>query len=146
MNGKNRFTINSQTVAAKVLDNEAIIINLETGIYYSMEKTGGLIWKMFEDGCSLEEIGTTLSRQYDVSADRALEDVKRITSELVQENLLLPSELEHSGKNPETPIPEKILPYESPALNIYRDMGDLLALDPPMPGLTPSPWQNSEAK
>ena len=36
------------------------------------------------------------------------------------------------------------LPYEAPTLNIYRDMGDLLALDPPMPGLADMAWKDPE--
>jgi hypothetical protein len=43
-------------------------------------------------------------------------------------------------------IPEQKdkLPYELPKLNIYRDMGDLLALDPPVPGLGDTPWKEPE--
>ena len=37
--------------------------------------------------------------------------------------------------------PQNTLPYETPSLNIYRDMGDLLALDPPMQGMAETPWQ-----
>ena len=29
-------------------------------------------------------------------------------------------------------------------MNIYRDMGDLLALDPPTPGLGDTPWKDPE--
>ena len=35
-------------------------------------------------------------------------------------------------------------PYEIPKLNIYRDMGDLLALDPPVPGLGDTPWKDPD--
>ena len=34
--------------------------------------------------------------------------------------------------------------YAAPQLNVYRDMGDLLALDPPTPGLELTPWQDTE--
>ena len=34
--------------------------------------------------------------------------------------------------------------YDIPKLNIYRDMGDLLALDPPVPGLGDTPWKEPE--
>jgi len=39
------------------------------------------------------------------------------------------------------PAPAGKLPYEPPRLSVYRDMGDLLALDPPAPGLTDIPWK-----
>ena len=35
---------NEEEVAAKVMDGEAILINLSSGIYYSMDKVGGVLW------------------------------------------------------------------------------------------------------
>jgi hypothetical protein len=35
----------------------------------------------------------------------------------------------------DAPPPASTLAYEKPRLNIYRDMGNLLALDPPTPGI-----------
>lgn len=35
----------------------------------------------------------------------------------------------------ETIDQQEKVPYEIPKINIYRDLGDLLALDPPVPGL-----------
>ena len=48
--------------------------------------------------------------------------------------------------HPEKPPPSQDrLVYEPPQLNIYRDMGDLLALDPPVPGLG-DPWMDPGLK
>jgi len=38
------------------------------------------------------------------------------------------------------------LPYEMPVLNIYRDMGDRLVLDPPIPGLQDIAWKDADAE
>ena len=143
LNIHSRFSTNSEEVVAKVIDGDAIIINLKTGIYYSMDNTGGLIWKLMEEGRSLEEIGKVIAANYEVSGEKALEDVKKLAAELLQEELVSLSEEKPSDLNTIDPVSEKIQPYESPVLNIYRDMGDLLALDPPMPGLAPPPWQNT---
>src|SRR5262245_26478966 len=130
-----RLRPNSQEVAAKVMDGEAILINLSNGIYYSMDKVGGMIWGLVEKGYSLGEIATTIGRHYEVAAEQAQADVERLAAELLQENLVL----EADGISPQEAIPingsQQREPYEAPQLNIYRDMGDLLALDPPMPGL-----------
>jgi hypothetical protein len=32
------------------------------------------------------------------------------------------------------------LPYDTPQLRAYRDMAELFAIDPPMPGLRDIPW------
>lgn len=138
-----RFRPNEKEVAAKVLDGEAIIINLSNGIYYSMDKVGGVLWAMVEAGHSLEETVEEIVARYDVSPEQARADIDRLAAELIQENLVLASD--HAPPPREHPEPRQKLPYESPRLNIYRDMGDLLALDPPMPGLEEIPWKEPAA-
>lgn len=139
-----RLLPNSKEVAAKVLDGEAILINLSNGMYYSMDKVGGLLWELITEGHSLGEIAETIVSHYDVSLDRARADVERLAEELLRERLVIVSRslFSPSGCQSVQP-PNEALSYESPALNIYRDMGDLLALDPPMPGLTDIPWKES---
>jgi len=141
---QSRLCLNEQEVAAKVIDGEAIIINLSNGIYYSMDKVGALIWEMLAEGHSLEEVTTAVLACYDITREQAEADVQRLAAELVQENLLVvsqdaPAVLKGSATKP----PQK-LPYEVPQLNIYRDMGELLALDPPTPGLQDIVWKEPD--
>jgi coenzyme PQQ synthesis protein D (PqqD) len=143
---QSRLHPNEQEVAAKVIDGEAIIINLANGIYYSMDKVGGLIWEMLAATHSLEEVTTAVLARYDVSREQAQTDVERLAAELLQENLLLAT---HDGVELQTIAEQENqekLPYEMPVLNIYRDMGDLLALDPPTPGLLDIAWKDPDDK
>lgn len=139
LNMDTRLQPNREEVAAKVMDGEAIIINLITGVYYSMDKVGGLVWDLIEGGNSLAEIVATIPERYDVTRERAHADVERLVAELFEEKLISGANHESPPvRNPERDQQEK-LPYEPPKLNIYRDMGDLLALDPPTPGLEKLP-------
>jgi hypothetical protein len=138
-----RFRMNEAEVAAEVFDGEAIILNLATGAYYSIDRAGGLIWAQLAGGHSLEETTATILARYDVSPERARADVERVAGDLVRENLVLVAE-EVRGVQPfkEPATPER-LPYDVPALTVYRDMGAMLALDPPMPRLDEIPWKES---
>ncbi len=89
---QSRLRPNEEEVAGKVMDGEAIIINLSNGVYYSMDKVGGLIWELIDGRYSLEEMVTALCARYDVSAEKAKSDVERLLGELVQENLVLVTE------------------------------------------------------
>jgi hypothetical protein len=135
--------MNEAEVAAEVFDGEAIILNLATGAYYSMDRAGGLIWTLIVGGHSLEETTATLLARYDVPPERARADVERVADNLVRENLVLVAQ----DVRPAQPLPDantpQRLPYEAPALNVYRDMGAMLALDPPMPRLDEIPWKES---
>jgi hypothetical protein len=134
-----RFEPNTQEVAAKVMDGEAILINLANGIYYSMDKVGGFIWEMIENSLDMQGIITAILERYDVDHERVKTDLETLVSELIRENLVKVSTEAQGPKNLPTESVDKKLPYETPQLNRYDDMGDLLALDPPMPVLDDVP-------
>ena len=129
-----RLRTNEEEVAANVMDGEAIMINLSNGIYYSMDKVGGLVWAMIEHRRSLEEMVAAIIAHYDIPHPQAQADVERLATELLQENLVEVSNDGAPHRENRPPESQHKLPYESPNLNIYRDMADLLALDPPIPG------------
>jgi hypothetical protein len=139
-----RFRVNDRECAAKVIDGEAVIINLLNGTYYGLDKSGCVIWEMLAGGYSIAEtVGGVLAR-YDVNTDVARADVSRLLQEILAEKILLPAD---SGT-----VPDGSLlvdsgaargTYETPALTTYRDMADLLALDPPMPRLEDIVWSDS---
>jgi len=135
---------NEKEVAAKVMDGEAILINLSNGIYYSMDRVGSLIWEMIEKSSSVEEMTAAISARYDIPPEQARTDVERLVGELVDEKLVIETNSESPRAELEPANSQQRLPYESPHLNIYRDMGDLLALDPPMPGLADMNWKDSD--
>jgi hypothetical protein len=135
-----RFQRDSENVAAKVMDGEAVIINLANGMYYSMDNTGAVMWAMIAAGYSLDEVATALAERYDVSHERALADVDRLVGELLAESLLVPAGHGLAAHRAEEDPSAGKYPYEPPVLNAYRDMGDLLALDPPVPGFKDIPW------
>lgn len=138
---QDRLRPNSQEVAAKVIGGEAIMINLLSGVYYSMDHVGGAIWELIESDHSIEELVTAITARYDVSREQAEADVQRFVEELMPENLIVAS------TDDAKPVPKPLaetqprLVYEPPRLKIYRDMSDLLALDPPIPGLEETPWK-----
>lgn len=137
-----RLTPKSQQVAAKVVDGEAVIINLANGVYYSMDKAGGLIWSLIDQARSLDAIADAVAAAYDVAPTQARADVGQLAAQLVAEDLVMAAgdDVPAEGADP-APPPQKLL-YETPKLNVYRDMEELLALDPPMPGLQETPWKD----
>jgi len=137
------FRPREEEVASKVIDGEAIIINLANGVYYSMDKVGAFVWDLLQTGYNLEEVIAAVTGQYDVTRDQAESNVRDLVQELVQEQLVVTSENKVAAPALATPAQDKLL-YELPKLNIYRDMGDLLALDPPVPGLGDTPWKEPE--
>jgi hypothetical protein len=141
---RDRLRPRQEDVTASVIDGEAIIINLGNGFYYSMDQVGALIWELIEAQHSVEEMAGAIIARYEVSAEQAHADVARLLADLCRENLVvaLPDGVSTNAMG--EPAQRERLRYESPTLNIYRDMGDLLALDPPTLGLSEAPWKDPE--
>jgi hypothetical protein len=140
-----RYGPNEAEVAAEVIDGEAILINLSSGVYYSLDKAGGLAWELIAAGHSLAEAAAAVAGRYAVPPAQAEADVLRLAEDLLREGLVRPAPAAAPPASAASEVAEK-LPYESLALTIYRDMGDLLALDPPMPALDDIPWKGATSE
>ncbi len=131
LNVHDRLAIRSNDIASKVIDGEAIIINLATGAYYSLPKVGGVIWSMVQAGRTIQQIINGVAESYGVSPWAVRTDLESLAETLTEELLVT---VVGCGPMPEAPpLPKATHRYEAPCLEAYRDMEDLLALDPPMP-------------
>lgn len=123
-------------VAARVVDGEAIMIHLETGRYYSAEGVGAILWQLLDSGVTPADIIARLTDHFGPAAQGVREDLERFVSELVREELLVSDDATTTAAAAVDPAFGDI-PYAAATLHAYRDMADLLALDPPMPSLKP---------
>lgn len=140
MLNSDRLRPNEGEVAASVLDGDAIMINLSTGVYYSLVHVGAFIWERIASGNRLDSIVSSLTQRYDVSSERAQADLDHLVAQLLEEDLVLAANAELAPPENSVLSNEPKLTYEPPKLEIYRDIGHLVALDPPMPGLKDLPW------
>jgi Coenzyme PQQ synthesis protein D (PqqD) len=133
---------NEDEVAFEVLQGEAVLINLSTGHYYSLADQGAEVWAMISARTPVAEIAHAMAARYRAPVDDVLADVARLADELLAERLVR----EDDGPAGATPAEDTIAPpaeagYKAPRLQKYSDMADMLALDPPLPGLKDIPWR-----
>ncbi len=133
-----RYSLNAHDLAAKTVDGETVLINLATGVYYSIEGAGAIAFAHLAAGRDPGTVGDELAGLYDIDAARASSDLKPFVAQLLDEGILVPGE---AGPEGEVEAPTADGSYSPPSLEVYTDMGDLLALDPPMPGLKDIPWE-----
>jgi Coenzyme PQQ synthesis protein D (PqqD) len=141
-----RVDPNEEEVAAQVIDGEAIMINLSTGVYYSMDKVGGVAWPLLAARHDLRDVAAAIAARYAVAASRVETDLQRLVEQLLAESLVRLSAHTTAIGAPDVlpPEAEATSVYEPPQLHIYRDMEEMLALDPPMPHLSDIPWKDQE--
>jgi hypothetical protein len=134
--------IDLDRAAGDVIDGEAIIINLVSGAYYSMLGIGGQVWSMIGARRSIESMVDEIVATYDVAREDAHRDLALVLDQLLEEDLVHISSEPAAGA---TVMPRaEELAYVPPQLHVYRDMQDLLALDPPAPGMKNIVWRDHE--
>lgn len=132
----NRLKINEQNVVHENIDGETVILNLDSGNYYSIVDVAADIWSYIEKGAPVREIMPLITEHYDCSQGGEENEVNLFIQQLQQEGLVIPID----NKLADSPLPqnwkEQITAKESkavfnaPVLNKYTDMQDLLLLDP----------------
>ena len=75
-------------VITELEGKEAVLLNLATKMYYTLNETGLRIWQMLSSGRTLGEISETLSGEFDVTPEKAKESVFNLIGELTAEKLV----------------------------------------------------------
>jgi len=134
MNLLSRFKPNTHSITYQALADEMVIVYLETGIYYSLESVGTLIWNELTAGSSMKKVMEELCLRFDELPEEIEKSLKGFITQLQEEKLITPQkevELTFSFFHP----PSKHFcyakaPYIHPYLNKYTEMQELLLLDP----------------
>ena len=137
ISAETRLRINEEEIAAQIIDAEAVLINLGTGMYYTMDGTGCEVWAMIERRLTLAEMSHALAVRYAVAPAAVLNDLQRLAGELLEEGLvrLTPEAGDTGIGEPLSALSPAASPYAPPNLCRYTDMAEVLALDPPLPVL-----------
>ena len=131
-----RFKVDGPKITHETIDGEAIVINLENGNYYSLEKIGAEVWNGIMAGLTQKEIVNHIVSQYIGKPAEIERAVTVLIEQLVQENLIGPDTNQEHPRTRTEVFPEvskngsaKTI-FEAPALQKFDDMQDLLLLDP----------------
>jgi hypothetical protein len=115
-----------KSVIHEKFDDETVIVNLETGCYYSLQGTGDAVWAHAAAGLSQAEIVARFSASFDAPAGEIGETISEFLEKLVGEQLLEAADAASGGVTPAL-VGGAFVP---PSLQKYTDMEELLQLDP----------------
>jgi hypothetical protein len=83
-----RYAVNRDNARWRIVDGEAVVINLTNTHYYSLNKTGTFIWNLLVEGdLSVDEIVGEIVVRYGQSGEAVLPDVRNVLEELAREDL-----------------------------------------------------------
>jgi hypothetical protein len=126
-----RYVVRSPAVVHETIDGEAVIINLESGAYFSAEGASAIAWQRIAGGASAADLIAVIDERYEGGAAEIGTAVDHFIAQLSQEGLIRPAE-PAEGAPAATPAPP---PAAKPAfkelsLRIFTDLQELLLLDP----------------
>jgi hypothetical protein len=85
-----RYRAIAEALVATLSDG-AVLLNLQTKRYFSLNETGTRIWEMVQQTAEEEAIVATLLSEYDVNEPLARSEVRRILDELIEAQLIVPA-------------------------------------------------------
>lgn len=131
--GMDTYRVNEAAIVAELFDNEAIIMDLSDGLYYTLSGTAAEIWSLIEAGFSTVAMATHLSARHNVDLKTCEADVKALISELLEKSIILEAtDAPAAGTVEEGDYG----PYGAPKVICHTDMAEVMAMDPPLPELT----------
>lgn len=77
-------------VQCSVLDGEAVLLNLESGSYFTLNRVGTVTWELLNGERTLAEVLSTLCECFEVSQEVARQDLFSLIQHLGQEGLIQP--------------------------------------------------------
>jgi hypothetical protein len=128
------YATNPQAIH-ETIEGETIVIDLESGTYFSLQGSAPAIWNALAEGQSDAQIVERLQMLYTAEASDIEAAVARFLQELVSDRLIAPIEngaaQSASGVvSQEAVAAEDRAAFVTPRLERYTDMQEIILLDP----------------
>ena len=125
-----RYALNQPPVVGEVIDGEVMVINLDTGVYYSVTGAGAAVWPMLVGGATQREISDRVARHYGADAASVERDVDAFVKQLAEEAILRPLQDGAAAEPVDAMGQWPAMAYPGFGFERYDDMQALLVIDP----------------
>jgi hypothetical protein len=122
------FECNAPGVIFERFEDETVVINLDTGHYYTLDSVGAIIWTRIEEGVGVEAIVAEFQEDFSGELSVIEDAVRGFVSLMVVEQLIRPRVDGHAAGRERVRKPK--VPFRAPEVGKYNDMAEMLLLDP----------------
>lgn len=124
-----RYNIYDNNIISDVFGDEVVLVNLESGVYYSLRESAAQMWIRIIEQYSTTEILTDLNQIYQVGEYDMVSDINIFVAQLLEEKIIkivTGSEKKSINFNSKGTL----VIYKTPVLETFSDMQEILLLDP----------------
>ncbi|MCK5432982.1 MAG: PqqD family protein [Gammaproteobacteria bacterium] len=78
----------SSEVLAQEVDNETVLLDLQSESYFGLDEVGTRIWQLLQEHKQLQKVFDILLEEYDVDAKQLENDLNELLEKLLDANLI----------------------------------------------------------
>ena len=82
----------SDAAVVRDLDGESVILNIESGIYFGLDKIGTRVWQLIEEHGNVDAIVRVMEHEYDADPTTLRADTEALVAALVEKRLVVKSD------------------------------------------------------
>ncbi len=127
--GEKWYSVVRPSVVSEIIEGEAVIMDLRSGHYFSARNTGALVWDWLDKGHSDRQVAQRLAANWHLQEAEADLAVFQFISVLLEKDLVRNSEARETVEANESES-NLSMAFILPAIEEFRDMTNLLLLDP----------------
>lgn len=86
---KNSILQRAENVTFEVVADEAILIDITTGTYFSLNEVGTEFWQMLDGEQTVAQHATAIASKYEVEPDMVVADLLELAEEMAKDKLIL---------------------------------------------------------
>ena len=87
MEALNRGLRVHQSVISAEIEDETVLLNIETGMYFGIDAVGTRIWQLLQEDATSDEIVNRMLEEYEVEATELRKDVSDFLDLLLRHGL-----------------------------------------------------------
>jgi hypothetical protein len=120
------YVANREAVAAEQFDDEAVLINFQTGTYYSLRGTAPDIWNLIQEPNTIDRIAEQLGAQ----EHGAQSAIAAMLAQLVADSCVLVCDIDGAKPNGATKPFAAAKQFTAPIVQAFHDLQELIVVDP----------------
>ncbi len=122
--------INRDHVVHDTFEGETVIINFNSGRYFSLSGSAPFVWCLLEHSPSQDDLAHALAARYGIAEEIAAASAAAFVDKIIAEQLVLTKEGPSKAQIEPQPGDGPAGPFEPPGLDVFNDLEDMIQLDP----------------
>ena len=82
----------SDAAVVRDLDGESVILNIESGMYFGLDRIGTRVWQLIEQHGNVDAIVRVMENEYDADPQTLRADTEALVASLVEKRLIVKSD------------------------------------------------------